>query len=207
LHPADILVSFDVESLFTQVPIKDTLDKIKSSHEVLSSLIPLINNEHCLTATYFSYNEFYEQTSGAAMGSPISPVIANIFMEHFEKEVLQKTSKKPEIWFHYVDDTFVIWRHDKAELHKFLIFLNNQHPNIRFIMDIEENKKLPFLNVLVTKKADNTLSHQVYRNQHIRIDTYMLSHTITQQKQSAINSLVCRAFTISDNEHRRNSTI
>jgi len=62
------------------------------SHEVLSDLIPLI--EHCLTTTYFSYNnQFYEQTSEAAMGSPISPVIANIFMEHFEKEALRKTFK------------------------------------------------------------------------------------------------------------------
>ena len=42
------------------------------------------------------------------MGSPISPVIANIFMEHFEKEALRKTFKKPKVWFHYVDDTFMI---------------------------------------------------------------------------------------------------
>jgi len=86
-------MSFDVEFFFIQVPIKDTLDIIKSSHEVPSSLIPLI--EHCLTTTYFSYNDqFYEQTSGAAMGSPISPVIVNIFKEHFEKEALQKNAKK-----------------------------------------------------------------------------------------------------------------
>jgi len=71
-----------------------------------------------------------------------------------EKEAFQKT----EVWIRYVD-TFVIWRHGRAELCKFLIFLNNQHPNIRFIMDIEENKKLPFLDVLITKKADNTLGH------------------------------------------------
>ena len=38
------------------------------------------------------------------MGSPTSLVIANIFMEHFEKEALRKTSKKPEIWFRYADD-------------------------------------------------------------------------------------------------------
>jgi len=96
LHPADILISFDVESLFTQVSIKDTLDMIKISHEVLSSLIPLI--EYCLTTTYFSYNDqFYEQTFGAAMGSPISSVIANIFMKHLKKEALQKMSKNPEI--------------------------------------------------------------------------------------------------------------
>jgi len=42
------------------------------------------------------------------MESPISPVIANIFMEHFEKEAPQKRQKKPEVWFNYVDDTFVI---------------------------------------------------------------------------------------------------
>jgi len=59
---------------------------------------------------------FYEQTSGAAMGSPISPVIAKIFMELFEKEALQ-TSKKPEVWFRYIDDTFVIWRLGRAEFH------------------------------------------------------------------------------------------
>jgi len=55
------------------------------------------------------------------MGSSISPVIANIFMEHFEKEALQKAPKKPEVWFCYVNDKFVIWRHSRAELHKFLI--------------------------------------------------------------------------------------
>ncbi|XP_018311528.1 uncharacterized protein [Mycetomoellerius zeteki] len=201
LHPTDLLVSFDVESLFTQVPIKDTLNIIKASHKVPSDLIPLI--EHCLTTTYFSYNnQFYEQTSGAAMGSPISPVIANIFMEHFEKEALGKTPKKPEVWFRYVDDTFVIWRHGRAELRKFLIFLNKQHPNIHFTMDIEENGKLPFLDVLVSKKADGTLGHQVYRKP-THTDRYLHaeSHHHPAQKQSAINSLVHRAFTISDKEH------
>ncbi|KYM77397.1 hypothetical protein ALC53_12188 [Atta colombica] len=46
------------------------------------------------------FNQFYEQTSGAAMGSLISSVIANIFIEHFENETLRKTLKKPEVWFH-----------------------------------------------------------------------------------------------------------
>jgi len=107
-------VSFDVESLFIQISIKDTLDIIKSLYEVLSSLIPLI--VHCLTTLYFSYNDqFYEQTSEAAMGSSISLVIANIFVEHFEKGALQKAPEKPEVWFRYVDDTFVIWRHGRVE--------------------------------------------------------------------------------------------
>jgi len=110
-------------------------------------------------------------------------------MEHFEKEVLQKTSKKPEVWFHYVDDTFV-WRHGWAELRKLLIFINNQHPNIRFTTDIEKNKKFPFLDVFVIKKADNTLDHQdrkpTWTNRYLHAE----SHHHSAQKQSAINSLV-----------------
>jgi len=64
-----------MQSLFKQVPMKDTLNIIKASHEVISNLIQLI--EHYLTITYFSYNnQFYEQTSGVTMGSSISPIIA-----------------------------------------------------------------------------------------------------------------------------------
>ena len=138
------------------------------------------------------------------MGSPISPVIANIFMEHFEKEALRKAPKKPEVWFRYVDDTFVIWRHGRSELRKFLIHLNKQHPNIRFTIDIEENGKLPFLDVLVSKEANGTLGHQVYRKT-THTDRYLHaeSHHHPAQKQSVINSLVHRAFAISDRGHLR----
>ncbi|KYN39855.1 hypothetical protein ALC56_05623, partial [Trachymyrmex septentrionalis] len=84
-----------------------------------------------------------------------------------------------------------------------LNIIKSQHPNIHFTIDIEENGKLPFLDVLVSKKADGTLGHQVYRKP-THTDTYM--HP--SQKQSVINSLVHRAFTISDKEHlqRQNST-
>ena len=122
------------------------------------------------------------------MGSPISPVI---FMERFETKALRKIPKKLEVWFHYVDDTFVIWRHGKVVLCKFFIFLNNQHPNIHFTIDIQENGKLPFLNLLVSKKADGTLGHQVYRKPtHTDRYLYVESHHHPSQKQSAINSFV-----------------
>ena len=82
----------------------------------------------------------------------------NLKTEQFK---IRKTLKKPKVWFHYVNDTFVIWRHGRAELRIFFIFLNNQHSNIHFTIDIEENEKFPFLDVLVSKKANDTLGHQV----------------------------------------------
>jgi len=93
----------------------------------------------------------------------------------------------------------VIWKHiGRAELHKFLIFLDNQHPNIHFTINIEKYGKLSFLDVLVSKKTDGTLSHQVYRkptHRYLHAEYHHLA-----QKQSTIDSLVYRAFIISDKE-------
>ena len=52
------------------------------------------------------------------MGSSLSPIAADPFMELFEQEALNSANDKPELWVRYVDDTFVIWQHgpDKLEL-------------------------------------------------------------------------------------------
>ena len=64
----------------------------------------------CLNTTYLHFGgNFYEQVAGAAMGSPLSPVVANIYMQDFESWVLETASLKPSLWLRYVDDTFVMW--------------------------------------------------------------------------------------------------
>jgi hypothetical protein len=61
--------------------------------------------KHVLTSTYFCFvGHFYEQTDGVAMGSPLSPVIANSFIEDFEKKATEQATHKPVCWFRYVDD-------------------------------------------------------------------------------------------------------
>ncbi|XP_011859451.1 PREDICTED: uncharacterized protein LOC105556945 [Vollenhovia emeryi] len=162
--------------------------------------------EHCLNSTYFRFEgEFYEQTTGAAMGSPISPIIANIFMEHFENEILKKAPLKPSTWSQYVDDTvqymttFFIWNHGRETLPHFLTFINSQHPNIQFTMETEQNSQIPFLDVLVRRNEDGTLSHNVYRKP-THTDRYLHanSHHHPAQKNSVISSLVHIALSISE---------
>lgn len=77
-------------------------------------------------------------------------------MEAFEHLALALTPCKTSCFYHYMDDTFVIWPHGSAKLDDFLVHLNSIHPNIKFMMKIEKMGGLPFLNVFVHHNGDGT---------------------------------------------------
>nr|XP_054761189.1 uncharacterized protein LOC129267564 [Lytechinus pictus] len=102
------------------------------------------------------------RTEGAAMGSPISAVIANMYMEAFENTANNCPLKlKPKIWKHYVDDTFIIVnKHRSKDL---LDFMNRRETTIRFTAEHETNGSLAFLDTEVHRQTDGTLKTTVYR--------------------------------------------
>jgi hypothetical protein len=116
------MVSFEVVSLFTRVPIRETMSLLSRHFE--EDILTLFR--HVLTSSYFCFaGQFYEQIDGVAMGSPLSLVIANFYMEVFEEMALDRAPHKPLCWFHYVDDTFIIWPHGPDRLKDFLDHLND----------------------------------------------------------------------------------
>ena len=190
LEPEDLLISFDVISLFTKVPVQESLQYIS---QLFRQDITEIFRA-CLTTSYFLWDqEFYEQTDGVAMGSPLSPMVANFFMERFEQAVLETASRKPKVWYRYVDDTFVVWNHGEEELEIFLQHLNSQNENIQFTMEKEHDGELSFLDVLVIREGSR-LGHKVYRKP-THTDRYLHKNSNHHpcQKRGVIKSLTERA--------------
>lgn len=203
LDKNDILVSFDIVSLFTNIPINEALNTVREICQPPEDIINLI--EHCLNNTFFLFDsKTFKQIKGAPMGSSLSPPIANLFMTKFEKDALENYSLKPKLWKRYVDDTFVIWPHGLNELNKFLSYLNGLHEDIKFTMEIENNSKIPFLDVLVLKKDNGDLGHTVYRKA-THTDRYLhaSSNHHPAQIASVANTLISRAIKISDSDHRK----
>ena len=136
------------------------------------------------------------------MGSPLSPIVANLFMEKFEREALDSYPLKPSRWKRYVDDTNVVWPHGEDELRKFLTHLNSISPNIKFTMELEENRSIPFLDVLLTRKEDGTLGHEVFcKKTHTDSYLHADSHHHLSQKIGVLNTLEVRASRIADLEY------
>ncbi len=60
------------------------------------------------------------------MGSPLSPILANIYMERLEDEAIKNFPLKPSLWCRYVDDVFALWPHDNESIQDFKLHLNKQ---------------------------------------------------------------------------------
>ena len=95
-----------------------------------------------------------------AMGSPLGPALANIFVGFYESKLFDKISK-PQIYYRYVDDTFALFQ-DEVDSETFLTNLNSLHTSFKFTSEKEVNQSLPFLDVLVTKSTNN-FTTSVYR--------------------------------------------
>ena len=105
VQPGECLSSYDVTSLFTSVPIDPALniirDLLEKDDELNDRMVLSVQNitellGFCLHNTYFSFqNKFYEQIEGVAMGSSVSPIVANLFMEDFERKPLTSAIYPP----------------------------------------------------------------------------------------------------------------
>ena len=89
-------MSFDVTSLFTNIPLEEIINiaidtifenssNVKFTRKELQKLFKVATSE-----THFIFNnEIYDQIDGVSMGSPLAPILANIFMGYNEKDWIE----------------------------------------------------------------------------------------------------------------------
>ena len=75
------------------------------------------------------------------MGSPLSPVLANLFMECFESEMLVTLPFRPPFWARYIDDIIIFWP-DSEDFQDFFTRVNSLVPTINFTTEWEQNGSL-----------------------------------------------------------------
>ena len=156
------LVSFDVQSLFTNVPLAATIDvcmdRLYRGDPAIVPAIPEHVLRHlvslCVCDNTFVFNgKVYSQTDGVAMGSSLGPVLANIWMTHLEETYIHGHDCFPSFYRRYVDDTFCVFR-EKDHASKFFEFLNSIHTSTKFDMEFEDDQgKLSFLDTVVGKSS------------------------------------------------------
>ena len=150
-------VSFDVESLFTNVPLNKTiniiLDRIYRQKLLKTNLKKRTMKKLLLdscTKTAFSYdNILYQQCDGVSMGSSLVLVLANVILTEFENVVVTPLMESGILTFYcrYLDDTLVLVKEDQID--KIL----NAH-NFRFTVDNFENEDVHFLDLKIMNNGD-----------------------------------------------------
>ena len=137
------------------------------------------------------------------MGSPLGPVIANIFMVELEKQLIPTMGDDLDLWFRYVDDTFTFIKKEKVD--DVIRILNNFHERIKFTYEKESNNSIAFLDVTVLRKTDGSFDTDIHRK---KTDTnvYLNWNSCAPRswKIGTLKGLVRRAFLVcSTAEFRR----
>lgn len=205
--------SFDIASLFTHVPLDETIGICADFLFDPDRPTPSFNREEFVElmnwatrGVEFSFeDEMYRQIDGVAMGSPLGPILANIFVGYQETKLFAPASSPhqvhtPLFYTRYVDDTFAIFASSEA-FEQFSLRLNDLHPALRFTHETELNNQLPFLDILV-HRTSNGFETSVFRKATFSgLYTQWNSFCSSSRKINLIKTLVHRAVKICSQTH------
>ena len=201
-----VMYSFDVVSLFTNIPLQFTLqlifgaifkDSIETFHSLNKRRFKTFLNWAASSTTSQFQGKYYKQVDGIAMGSPIAPMLADVFMSYVIEEALSASQQnRLTVQLRYADDLFLVISSDE-EAQSFFGVINCFHKSINFTQEQECNGQLAFLDVLVLRNTGNIAQTSVFRKKtHTGLYLKWTSFVPYRYKRNLVNSLLQWAFKI-----------
>ena len=154
----------------------------------------------CTSDCYFQYNIFRKQKFGLLMGSPLSRVLACIYLEFLELSPFKLIILNSARYFRYIDNILRTYSQD-LDLHSITDGLNNEEPSIKFTYDLEPNITLPFLDIILIRN-NNKLVFKVYRKPTCKNDDiHFYSHHNNNTKSGIIIGFYLRPLRICSSKY------
>jgi hypothetical protein len=134
-----------------------------------------------LQQNYFiSQNNIYQPEKGISMGSPISGIVAEIFLQHFENSHLNQIfeTKNTIFYTRYVDDILIIYDTERTSSETIHNYMSKMRPNLEFIPTQEHNNRISFLDLLIIRQPSK-----------IETDIYTEKRQLTPPLTSLVTTL------------------
>ena len=175
-----VFITYDVNSLYTNIPHSEGLISIKywinkypelidsrfSPEFILDAVNFILNNN-----TFHFDGSFYVQKRGTAMGTKMAPTYATLFMGYLEEKLYQEIEKRfnadvrvyfENNWLRYLDDCFIIWKSDFGDINELHDILMNLNPAISFKWCVN-SKTVDFLDITVVKIGNKLMTDVFYK--------------------------------------------
>ena len=164
------IISLDIKDMYSNVPTEETIKIIENQLLLLNSntdeikqLISML--KITLKQNYFIYNNInYLQLDGLPMGSPLSSLISEIFLQSIENQFIEQLKQQYNILFYgrYVDDILIIYNNNHDNTNNILTAFNKIHPKLKFTVESEINNEINYLDLTI-KRYNNSLQYSIYR--------------------------------------------
>ena len=206
-----VLASLDVKSLFTNVSVDGALQVIKKVvDQIDEDELPLPKHDYidavtlCMRFNGFTFEgEEYSQHTGLAMGSPLSPVAACLYLEMLEQEHYLNIMGPETLWMRYIDDVLIVVNKD-MNLEEKVERLNAVDNKIQFTVEKEDKGGLPFLDTFIVRDGRD-LKYKIYRKTSSKEDYihYFSGHN-NRYKRGIVIGFFLRAYRVCSPEFLHN---
>ena len=197
--------------MYPSIPVNLVKNIIKNRWSKIKKFRKLPYNEFInglevlMNSLYFKYDEkYYQQINGLPIGLSVSPVLADLVIQDIEESVLNKYKKFIIHYGRYVDDSYLIV--EKEKIKQILEKFNNYEQRIKFTQEIEENSRIRFLDTLIIKNNDGSISIDIYKKPTFsgRYINFLSSHSMGI-KIGIVKSLVDKVIKNTDSIfHQKN---